>query len=64
MSAWIIFSVALLMVVALIQAFRPRKKLTANKENGWQNPNSQKLEKGGSLANSPPESSGYLGGGD
>ncbi len=53
-----------LILLALALAFRPRKKLTANEDNQWRNPNFQRQEKGASHSGSPPETTGYLGGGD
>ncbi len=63
MTAFMIIGIVLILL-ALAVAFRPRKKLTASKGNQWRNPNFQRQEKGESLSNSPPETTGYLGGGD
>ncbi|MEL7190639.1 MAG: hypothetical protein AAGK17_13885 [Pseudomonadota bacterium] len=55
---------AVLLLSVLFLEFRPHKKIEANEQNGWKNPNFQKREKGIPSASSPAETSGFLGGGD
>jgi len=55
---------AAILLVVSVMVLRPRKKLTSDEGNDWQNRNFQKRANGGSFSDSPPETTGYLGGGD